>query len=289
MPSAAQTSRTRRSASASAGISDRVGRRLERCRRASAPGRRSRGRWRAAAGPRRRAEDVLGADRVDQRRAAAPRAGGSSKSVELRRERPRLELADPLAQHRRAPRASSSGATPGPPTPTSSSPAAARSSATCGDCRPSDKSPAHVSARSIPSSASSRIAPWPRRIIGEPIRDIPFSVCTEARVTWVSSLARPQPDLDPGAAQVAGERRALQLLLPDVALALGRAEAAVVGPHAAPLGGLQHLGPLAALAAALALDVLDPRRSAATSAAGCRGRRRASRPPRPAPRSCACG
>ena len=65
------------------------------------------------------------------------------------------------------------------------------------------------------------------------------------------SPPRAQPDLDPRAAQVAFERGALELLLPDVAVALGRADAAVVGPHAAALGRLQHLGPLAAPAAPL--------------------------------------
>src|SRR6201999_1872505 len=56
-------------------------------------------------------------------------------------------------------------------------------------------------------------------------------------------------------------RRPLELLLPDVALALGGADAAEVGPHASPFRGFQHLRPLAAAARAAHLDVLDPRRT----------------------------
>src|ERR1700710_984871 len=60
---------------------------------------------------------------------------------------------------------------------------------------------------------------------------------------------------------MARERRPLQLLLPDVALVLGRAETAEIGPHAPSLARLQDLGPLAAPARALALHVLDPTRA----------------------------
>ena len=73
---------------------------LEARRRASAPGRRSRGRcaWRSRSSS--AVEDRVGADRVDQRRRQrlAPRAARSRSSCA--RQRPRLELADPLAQDR---------------------------------------------------------------------------------------------------------------------------------------------------------------------------------------------
>ena len=41
----------------------------------------------------------------------------------------------------------------------------------------------------------------------------------------------------------------VELLLEDVALGVGSADAAVVGPHPAPVAGLEHLGPAPALAA----------------------------------------
>ena len=277
MPSPAQTSRTRRSGRGVGWQHDRVGRGLEA----------------AAAHPRQvgvaaaarvaqpvlgRGEDVLGADRLDQRRgqrlrrraARTPRgsrASGQGSSSPIR------------SRSTASASASSSGAIAGSPHPHQFESRAARHRPH-GDFRGTraKRASPHVSALSIPSSASSRIAPWPRRIIGEPIRDIPLSVCAEAMLTSVSPSRRPQPDLDPRAAQVAGERRALQLLLPDVALLLGRAEAAEVGPHAPALGRLQHLGPLAAPAGGLAARRSRPARSAATSAAGCRDRRRASRP-----------
>src|SRR6201999_3038767 len=70
-----------------------------------------------------------------------------------------------------------------------------------------------------------------------------------------------QADLDPRAAQVLGERRPLELLLPDEALALGRADAAEMGAHASPVRLFQNLRPLAAAAGAALVDVLDPRRA----------------------------
>src|SRR5260221_526828 len=57
-----------------------------------------------------------------------------------------------------------------------------------------------------------------------------------------------QPDLDDRAAQVTLEGGSGELLLPDIALALDGAEAAVVGSDPAPLGRLQHLGPRVARA-----------------------------------------
>src|SRR3954471_4623455 len=75
-----------------------------------------------------------------------------------------------------------------------------------------------------------------------------------------AAVALAQADLHPQGLQVPFERRSLQLLLPDVALRLGRADAAEVGADAPTLGRLQHLRPLRPLAARLAVDVLDPRR-----------------------------
>ena len=60
---------------------------------------------------------------------------------------------------------------------------------------------------------------------------------------------------------MAGEGRALELLLPDVALVLGRAEAAEVGPHPPPLGWSPGPWSTGCAAGALALDVLDPARA----------------------------
>ena len=226
-----------------------------------------------------RAEDRLGADRLDQRRAAAaraaaarsPRARAPAATAPARRSAP----AAPPAPPRPAPARS-----PGPPSPTSfesrrgrlrigerltSAPARSRRAPRRGSRPGRGASSASPAATSLSASAPSR---------GRPA--VP-----------PSPLA--QGDLDPRAAQVAGERRALQLLLPDVALVLGRAEAAEVGrappcPRASP----------APWSTGCAGRRSSARRSrpgscAATSAAGCRGRRRASRPRRPGPRSCVGG
>ena len=203
-------------------------------------------RRRGAAGPRRRRRRSPPPPRRPAP-AAAPRAAGSSNSPSSRASghgssspiRSR-STAKRLVVERRA-------RSTGPPTPTTSRRAAAAHVA-LSDYAMSSRS--HPSALSIPSSASSRTAPWPRRISGEPSRDIPFSVCTAASFTSVPPSVASQPDLHPRGLQVPLERRPLQLLLPDVALALGRADAAVVGPHARA-----------------------PRRSPAPSSSGCAGRR----------------
>ena len=96
--------------------------------------------------------------------------------------------------------------------------------------------PVHVSARSIPSRASSRRCRVAGRIIGEPSRDRPRSRSLLTRVT-ASRRRRASSRISKlRGAQDPLERRALDLLLPHVALAGRRGGAAVVGPHAlAPL------------------------------------------------------
>ena len=132
-----------------------------------------------------RGEDPIGADRVDQR--LRQRLGvGHLEPLDLGRERPRLELADPLRAASPGPRRRARARPQDPPIPTTSSRGAARRSSLLPGSR----------ARSRPASASSRIRPWPPRIIGEPNRESPRRVCSEVSATLVPPSSASEVDLD---------------------------------------------------------------------------------------------
>ena len=250
-PSAAQASSTRRDRVGVGGQEDRVGGRVEPAARAAAPGRRSRSRSRGGPGPRLESKTASSPTASTRRGAAAARPRAARVcSIGVGR-RGAGSSSPTRSRSAASASASSSARPPGRPTPTTSSRCRGAGSSLPGQ-RPLD-------ARRAPAS---RISPWPRRIIGEPSREIPRSVCAEVERRPRSRRPRRRSAISTcEAAQVALERRPLELLLPDVALALGRADAAVVGAHAAPLGGLAAPSSTGCAGRRLRVDVLDPRRA----------------------------
>ena len=177
--------------------------RARAARSAAGPGPGSCGRRRGAAGPRRPSSDLAGGR---ARRPPGPDAARAARPARGRRARPRRRA------RRRAPRAgrprpaaAARGAGRGRPTPTTSSPRSAR--------------PPPVAAVSRPAAPRSGCRPVARRIIGEPKRERPRSRWSRAIVTSVSPFSGFEPDLGACALQEALERRPLQHLLEDVALA----------------------------------------------------------------------
>ncbi len=130
------------------------------------------------------AVDGLGPDRVEQA-LGQPLRRRQREVLDLRRPRRRGQLADPLAQRRERGRVELGFDLGIPPAPPLRVPARRRPG---GREIAAHDSGSPARARSIPSRACSRIAPWPRRIIGEPRRDIPRSACSELIPTSVPSL-----------------------------------------------------------------------------------------------------
>ena len=153
------------------------------------------------------------------------------------------------AQHRDRARRTAGSASRGRPTPTTSAGAPA--------VRGRHPAGSPTSARSMPVSASSRRRREAPRIIVAPSRESPRSVSSLVRVTSVPPSARVEADLQLRGLEDALERRPLDVLLPRVAHALGRAGAAKVRPHAGPPLGPQHRGPMRPPPARIA-HVLDP-------------------------------
>ena len=261
-----------RPARRSPGMTTASGAVAERARCAAGPGRgscarrrggsRSRGRSSTLAAP--TAVDDRVRQRARRRRARPPRARprGAARAV-----------AELVAQHRQRRRRRAACACSGSPQPHHF--AAAPGPRSAGSTR--RRSP--TSARSIPSSASSRrraggAAHHRAAEAGEPAQRL---LAGQRHLGRRSPSGR-SPISTRAALQDALERRALDLLLPGVALAGARRRAAVVGAHAACRARSRAPPSTRAARRRRSRTSSTRDRRAATSAAGCAGRRPAPRP-----------